>query len=73
MTRLGARVKVRIKQPDRFAQGAAESLEGVTGRVLTIGARMVLVRFDAPARTWWAQQSPITAFWFDAGDLEVLS
>jgi hypothetical protein len=68
--------RVRTRQLDRrtYARGAAEALSGLTGVVDGKPGRdgRHLVRFDAPAPTWWSYQTPPTAWWFDADELEAI-
>ncbi len=67
---VGARVRVAVKDRSSFAQGAAESLDGATGVAEeTKPDGRVLVRFDAPRKKWWTNQSPVNAFWFETEDL----
>lgn len=76
---IGARVRVVIKQPRRYAAGAAASLNGLAGVVEQFKPESIngepspgpayLVRFDAPARTWWAHQTPPESWWFPPGEL----
>lgn len=35
----------------------------------TRGATRVLVEFDSPAPTWWKDQTPPAAWWFDLDEL----
>jgi hypothetical protein len=81
---IGRRVRVQIANPEEYAQGCAESLNGKTGvieelrrdgkspvsRDLTrLVAAMWLVRFDTPAKPWSGNQLPVNAFWFEPIDL----
>jgi hypothetical protein len=72
---IGARVRVEIKRPRRYAAGAAECLQGMLGTVEQFkpesinGDPAYLVRFDAPARTWWSNQLPSDSFWFPPHEL----
>ena len=68
------RVQVNIADRERYAVGCAAALDrklGTVERVRYDGE--VLVRFDSPAPTWWANQSPVTAFWFPTSDLAIVS
>jgi hypothetical protein len=77
--KVGDRVKVAIRDAtrDQWAIGAADALNGTTGTVTEIKEGVSippflghLVTFDAPAPTWWANQSPPLASWFEADDLQ---
>lgn len=71
---VGALVKVRIRTPERYAQGAAEALDGALGVIERQKADgEFLVEFYLPRPTWWTNQTPTTAFWFPSEDLEVCS
>lgn len=71
----GSRVRVSISNRDRYANGAAESLDLKLGTVDAINDRVpprqYLVRFDEPASRWWGSQTPPASWWFDASDLIV--
>lgn len=80
--KIGDRVTVKLRDPDRFASGAATALEGATGVVTSFAPNSYngdgpgpgpawLVEFDSPRPTWWTHQIPVTAFWFPAGDLKI--
>jgi hypothetical protein len=78
--KVGDRVRVAIKDKRNWATGAAEILNGTPGivskektHVFPFSATSLLVQFDAPARTWWAHQTPPKAWWFDPSELEVLT
>jgi len=70
----GTRVRVQIKKPDDYATGAAECLNECTGFIEEVKSlnRMYLVRFDKPCRTWWANQTPPTAWHFTSNELIAL-
>ncbi len=83
---VGDRVRVNITKPDAWATGAAQALNGTIGTVESVKPAVdprgwrsgppetpYLVRFDAPGKTWWTNQSAPLAFHFDAHDLEVLT
>ena len=74
MIAVGDRVQVAIRYRARWAHGAAEALDGLTGTVEKLKERepCVLVRFDAPAPTWSAHQTPPTAHWFDCSEVAEL-
>lgn len=69
----GDRVKTIGLDRDAYAQGAAEALSNKTGTVAPTdrphSEGKILVRFDEPASTWWAHQTPAESFWFDASEL----
>ena len=74
------RVRVAIRNPESYAAGCAEMLQGAVGRVIRDkehscnGERSFgpasLVEFDAPLASWWSGGSPVTAFWFPPCDIE---
>ena len=73
---IGSRWEVAIPLSHRtqYAQGCAESLHGVTGAVEKIRADgEILIAFDKPAPRWWANQSPVTGFWFHPDHLRPLN
>ena len=81
MISVGDRVRVKITNHHEWASGAANVLEGATGKVEEIQTThwngretlhvppRYLVRFDEPLRHWHNNPSPIAAFHFDACDL----
>lgn len=73
---IGQRVRVTIADPDKYAVGAAEALDGMTGVIESLEDKpwhgevpRRLVRFDEPAPTWFSYQTPPAAFWFPVEDL----
>lgn len=67
---IGDKVKVNITNPRSYARGAAECLNGKMGVVESINSRMsICVRFDSPAKNWWAAQSVCLAFHFSENEL----
>lgn len=74
--KVGDRVVVAIPDPEKWAHGAAEALNGTAGVISEIRpidkvsfSGRHLVTFDHPARTWWANQTPPESHWFDADEL----
>ena len=76
----GHRVVVQIANPDQYAGGAADALNGRAGVIekvkegyvtWPVSAHGFLVQFDEPAPTWHNHQAPCTAFWFEAQDLRL--
>lgn len=70
---IGDRVKVKIKDRSTYARGCAEALDGLPGVIEEASkyeADKWLVRFDKSAPTWSTYQTPPTAFWFEAAELE---
>jgi len=74
--KIADRVKIAIpdRKRDQWARGAADALNGLRGSVASkspTGAR-VLVSFDPGAQgpTWWPQQTPPTAWWFDSDEIQ---
>ena len=73
--------RVRITVPDHkrhtWAVGSVDALQGTVGTVErdrdSRGNDKYLVRFDKPARTWWAHQTPPESWWFDADELSRLA
>ncbi len=75
LPKIGARVIVRIPESrhDTYASGAVEALNHLSGVVEgTKGGSepQALVTFDAPAPTWWRDQSPPKSWWFCPDELE---
>lgn len=76
----GQRVRVRIRDVARFSGDSGEQMNGKAGTIERYSAASCngdpplgpayLVRFDEPIPGWWADQSPVEAFWFPPGDLE---
>ena len=82
------RVRVEIRAPETWAQGAPEILNGLTGTVEKVTERrlgpgpgegvlvqMALVRFDAHDRGHWhrnAEPKNVAAFHFDTEELVLL-
>lgn len=69
MFKIGDKVRVAIVDRSQWATGAAESLDGATGVVEDTRKDNYLVRFDKPAKKWWANSSPVVANWFEPCDL----
>lgn len=78
----GARVRISLHDPSKWARGAAQALNGLTGTIreiktlhnagitsYTITARC-LVELDTPPPAWWAGQRPSLSWWFSAEDLQ---
>jgi hypothetical protein len=76
---IGARVRVALKDTTDWSEGAVRSLDGKVGTVEAIAAGgvphsyNVLVRFDEPARSWWASQTPPTGWHFRHEDLDLFT
>lgn len=76
----GQRVRVTIRDRDRYAFGCAEILDGRTGTLQRLMEQSFngdnsngpawLVQFDEPAPSWSSHDMPVDAFWFPPGDLE---
>jgi len=76
----GARVRVAIRNPASFANGAAETMNERAGRIEAFDpsstngdpwmSHAYLVRFDEPVPSHWRHGSPLTAFWFAECDIE---
>lgn len=78
--RVGDRVRVKALAADAYAVGAAESLSGRRGIVeerkdvdhygVRLQEPLLVVRFDEPAASWWTNQRPVVAFWFDVSEVD---
>lgn len=76
---VGQRVRTCIANRNRYAAGAAETLDGKDGVIEAreaVSTNSVcgngpayLVRFDEPADSRFAHGAPHTHFWFDPCDL----
>jgi len=72
---IGQRVKIYIYDPKRWALGAVECLNGLTGVIKeikkqdTMWENYILVEFDEPAKTWHSFQTPWESAWFRKEDL----
>jgi len=76
---INERVKVSITYFDRYAMGAAESLNGKTGKIIDrkvesvngMGSRgpAYLVEFDTNYKKWWTNHRPNGLFWFPPSEL----
>ncbi len=73
---INSRVKIAIRNPSEWAQGAPAALNGKTGTIEEVQTcermtqyplkkKKYLVRFDTPAKAWSTYQTPPAAFWFD--------
>lgn len=79
---VGHRVRVTIRDRDRYAFGCAEILDGRTGTLDRFMEHSFngdnsngpawLVHFDDPVPSWSSHNVPFYAFWFPPGDLETL-
>lgn len=83
----GARVRVQIQDPDDWAQGSADALNGLTGTVVelavngcgatfteeesTLDGPVCLVRLDRKPRKWWSNQLPSREWRFKPTDLRL--
>ena len=70
----GQRVKISINKPEIWVGSAVNHLNGRTGIIERVkenhsSENNILVHFDTPAPTWWRNQTPWTAGWFNEKDL----
>lgn len=79
--KVGDKVQVNISNVERYAFGCANCLNGKFGTITQVAdppqnwflaPANCLVAFDSPAEPWWANQSPVTGFWFSPDDLVVI-
>lgn len=70
--KVGARVRIRIRNRRVWSRDAANAFNDKVGTVEEISSRIppdqFLVRFDEPAVPWWRGQSTPFAWWFDEAD-----
>ena len=71
--------RVRIGTLENWVAGAASSMKGMTGTVLTVvskGVRFmnlqILVKLDVAPEPWWTYQQPGREWWFKESELEVI-
>ena len=74
--KINQRIKVQIKDPDRYVFRCAESLDGKKGVITKFQCRdndykdsRYLIKFDTPAETWWEHQLPVYEYWVETEDV----
>jgi len=71
--------RVRIVIPDAsiWAQGAADSLNGLCGVVTEVrdsgGIMLACVKLDRRPKPWWSHQRPSRSWWLSLDELEIIS
>lgn len=66
----GDRVRVYIQNPEEWANGSVQKIDGKIGAIKEIKSTgEILVEFDTPPEKWWSNQVPGRCWWFSEQDL----